>query len=91
MRNYYLYIIKFVGLLNILSLSTAKINFNSYIKNMNSDSTQDLRLKLYQAELRLNQRDLELSYIKFRINRIEKIIDVNDDTDNFNATLNYNK
>ena len=90
MRNYYLYIIKFVGLLNILSLSTAKINFNSYIKNMNSDTTQDLRLKLYQAELRLNQRDLELSYIKFRINRIEKIIDVND-TDNFNATLNYNK
>ena len=75
-----------ISLLNILSLSTAKINFNSYIKNMNSDTTHDLRLKLYQAELRFNQRDLELSYIKFRINRLEKIVDINS-----NITILSNK
>ena len=76
---YLLYAIKVVILLNILQLSNCKIDFNSYIKNINSDTTQNLRLKLYKAELRLKESDLEINYIKFRLNKIEKIINFDDD------------
>jgi hypothetical protein len=75
---YLLYAIKVVILLNILQLSNCKIDFNSYIKNINSDTTQKLRLKLYKAELRLKESDLEINYIKFRLNKIEKIINLDD-------------
>ena len=82
--NFYLIINVFI-LLNILKLSNCKIDFNSYIKNINSDKTCDLRLKLYNAELRLKESDLEINYIKFRLNKIEKVINFDDDN---NDTIN---
>ena len=82
---YLLYASKAVILLNILKLSNCIIDFNSYIKNINSDTSQELRLKLYKAELRLKESDLEINYIKFRLNKIEKIINL--DNDDLNTTI----
>lgn len=82
---YLLYASKAVILLNILKLSNCMIDFNSYIKNINSDTSQELRLKLYKAELRLKESDLEINYIKFRLNKIEKIINL--DNTNLNTTI----
>ena len=82
---YLLYASKAVILLNILKISNCMIDFNSYIKNINSDTSQELRLKLYKAELRLKESDLEINYIKFRLNKIEKIINL--DNTNLNTTI----
>ena len=82
---YLLYASKAVILLNILKISNCIIDFNSYIKNINSDTSQELRLKLYKAELRLKESDLEINYIKFRLNKIEKIINL--DNTNLNTTI----
>jgi len=79
-------------LFTLIMLSNTKLNFNSYIKNFNSNKSCNLRLKLYNAELRIKEFDLQLNYINYRLNKLEKqiYIDENDIINN-NTLIFYKK